>query len=154
MDLKFIDRIIKATLVLVAILFPFFALYIRMNFALSVLFGAIWGSLNLLALKIIVVSLLPTEKRNMILGLGVLFIKLPVLYIAGYFLVTWRYLSIGGLLWGFSGVFIVAFLKVLGRSYLGLDDFKKNRLIRPMVRSHWLEQYLRPIFIAYKSGRT
>ena len=126
MDLKFIDRVIKATLVLAAIMFPFFALYIRMNFALSVLFGAVWGSLNLLGLKIIIVNLLATENRNLILGLGVLFIKLPVLYVAGYFLVTWKYLSIGGLLWGFSGIFIVAFLKVLGRTYLGLDDFKRK----------------------------
>ena len=126
MDLKFIDRVIKATLVLAAIMFPFFALYIRMNFALSVLFGAVWGSLNLFALKIIIMNLLATENRNLILGLGVLFIKLPVLYLAGYFLVTWKYLSIGGLLWGFSGIFIVALLKVLGRTYLGLDDFKRK----------------------------
>jgi hypothetical protein len=121
-DLKFIDRVIKATLVLAAVLFPFFALYIRMNFALSILFGAIWGCLNLFAIKIIVVSLLPSDNRNLILGLGVLFVKLPVLYLAGYFLVTWKYLSIGGLLWGFSGIFMVAFLKVLGRTYLGLDN--------------------------------
>ena len=125
MDIKFIDRIIKATLILALILFPFFALYIKLNFALSVLFGAVWGSLNLLAIKIIVVSFLPAEKRNLILGFGVLFIKLPVLYFVGYLLVTWKYLSIGGLLWGFSGIFIVAFLKVLGRTYLGLDNLPK-----------------------------
>ena len=51
MDLKFIDRVIKATLVTAVLLFPFLAIYIKMNFALSVLFGAAWGVLNLLGIK-------------------------------------------------------------------------------------------------------
>jgi hypothetical protein len=120
-DLKFIDRVIKATLVSAAALFPFFAIYIKMNFALSVLFGAVWGSLNLLGIKLIIISLLVPEKPNWILGLIVLFLKLPVLYFLGYLLVTWKYMSIGGLLWGFSGILIVSVLKVLSRMYLGLD---------------------------------
>lgn len=122
MDLKFVDRIIRTTLILAAILFPFFALYIGMNFALSVLSGAVWGVLNLWAIKIIVTSLMPGGKKNIIVGLLVLFLKLPVLYVAGFLLVTWDYLSVSGLLWGFSGVLIVALFKVLGRMYLGLDD--------------------------------
>lgn len=124
MDIRFIDRIIKTTLVLAAILFPFFALYIKMSFALSVLFGAVWGSLNLWAIKMIVLSLMPGPKRNLLLGLIILFLKLPVLYFVGYLLVTWSYLSVGGLLWGFSGILVVALLKVLGRLYLGLDEIK------------------------------
>jgi len=126
-DLKFIDRVIKTTLILAAILFPFFALYIKMSFALSVLFGAVWGSLNLLAIKIIIISLVPGPTKSLVLGLLVLFLKLPVLYIIGYFLITWKFLSIYGLLWGFSGIFIVALMKVLGRMYLGMDDIKKIR---------------------------
>ena len=125
MDLRFIDRVIKATLLLAAILFPFFALYIKMNFALSVLFGAVWGSLNLLAIKIIITSLLPGPTKNTVLGFLVLFLKVPILYFVGYLLVTWDYLSVYGLLWGFSGIFIVALLKVLGRLYLGMDEIKK-----------------------------
>lgn len=121
MDLKFIDRIIRTTLILAAILFPFFALYIKMNFALAVLLGAIWGSLNLLGIKLIIVSFLPGPSHNTILGMIVLVIKLPVLYFLGYLFLTWKYLSVGGLLWGFSGIFIVAVFKVLGRMYLGLD---------------------------------
>jgi hypothetical protein len=128
-DLRFIDRVIKVTLILAALLFPFFALYIKVNFALSVLFGSIWGSLNLLAIKLIITSLMPGPTRNPVLGFIILFVKLPILYGAGYLLVTWKYLSIGGLLWGFSGIFIVALLKVLGRWYLGLDDPKKLRNI-------------------------
>ena len=122
MDLRFIDRVIKSTLILAAILFPFFAIYISMNFALAVILGASWGCLNLLAVRFIVVSLLTPHRKNLSLGLIVLFVKLPVLYGIGYLLITWNYLPIGGLLWGFSGILIVMVLKVLGRLYLGLDN--------------------------------
>ncbi len=122
MDLRFIDRVIKSTLILAAIVFPFFALYISMNFALAVLLGALWGCLNLLAIRFIVVSLLTPRRKNLSLGLIVLFVKLPVLYGIGYLLITWNYLPFGGLLWGFSGILIVMVLKVLGRLYLGLDN--------------------------------
>ena len=122
MDLRFIDRVIKSTLILAAILFPFFAIYISMNFALAVILGASWGCLNLLAIRFIVVSLLTPHRKNLSLGLIVLFVKLPVLYGIGYLLITWNYLPIGGLLWGFSGILIVMVLKVLGRLYLGLDN--------------------------------
>jgi hypothetical protein len=93
-----------------------------MDFALAVLLGAFWGCLNLLAIRIIVVSLLTPHKKNLTLGLIILFAKLPVLYGIGYLLITWDYLPIGGLLWGFSGILIVMVLKVLGRLYLGLDN--------------------------------
>lgn len=126
MDLRFVDRVIKSTLVLAAVLFPFFALYIRMSFALAVLFGALWGCLNLLAIRIIVVSLLTPHRKNITLGLIILFVKLPVLYGIGYLLITWDYLSIGGLIWGFSGILIVIVLKVLGRMILGLDKEVKT----------------------------
>ncbi len=122
MDLQFVDRVIKSTLILAAILFPFFALYISMNFALAVFLGASWGCLNLLALRIIVVSLLTPHKKNYILGLIILFVKLPVLYGIGYLLISWNYLPIGGLVWGFSGILIVMVLKALGRMYLGMDN--------------------------------
>jgi hypothetical protein len=122
MDLHFIDRVIKSTLVLAAFLFPFLIIYAGMSFALSVLFGALWGCLNLLAIRIIVVSLLTPRGKNKILALAVLFVKLPVLYGVGYLLLTWDYLSAGGLVWGFSGILIVMVLKVLGRAYLGLDS--------------------------------
>ena len=126
MDLRFIDRVIRSTLILAAFLFPFFALYIGMNFALALLLGAFWGCLNLLAIRIIVVSLMTLYKKNVTLGLIILFVKLPVLYGIGYLLITWNYLSIGGLLWGFSGILIVMVLKVLGRMYLGLDNKVKT----------------------------
>jgi hypothetical protein len=124
-DLKFIDRVIKATLILAAVFFPLLSVYIGVNIGLSVLLGAVWGSLNLLAIKYIVVFLLPGPERKPLLGIIILLVKLPVLYLIGYFLITWKNLSIPALLWGFSSIFLVALLKVLGRLYLGMDNTKK-----------------------------
>lgn len=122
MNPKFIDRIIKSTLIAAVVLFPFLALYMGIGFGLSVLFGAIWGCLNLLAIKIIIISLVTEKKRNVKLGVIVLILKLPVLYGLGYFLITRDYLSPAGLLWGFSGILITALLNALSRSILKLDD--------------------------------
>lgn len=122
MNPKLIDRIIKSTLVAATVLFPFLALYMGLSFALSVLFGAVWGSLNLLAIKIIITSLLTPQKKNVGLGVAILFLKIPVLYGAGYFLLTWDYLSQAGLLWGFSGILITALLNALSRNILKLDN--------------------------------
>ena len=121
MSLKLVDRIIKSTLIAAAVLFPFLALYISMNFGLSVLFGAIWGTLNLLAIKFVITSLVTKQTRKPLIGAAVLIFKIPVLYGLGYLLVTWDYLSVGGLLWGFSGILITAFLNALSRTVLGLD---------------------------------
>jgi hypothetical protein len=131
-DLKFIDRVIKTTLVTAALVFPFLAIYIEMNFALSVLFGAAWGALNLLGIKLIITSLLVPAKPNWVLGAIILFLKLPVLYLMGYLLVTWKYMSIGGLLWGFSGILIVSVLKVLSRMILGMDKDQASKQAHPL----------------------
>ncbi len=125
MRLKLVDRIIKSTLIAAVIFFPFLAIYMSMSFALSVFLGAVWGALNLLAIKYIIVSLVARQGRNPKLGAAVLVLKIPVVYGAGYVLVTWDYLSVGGLLWGFSGILITAVLNALSRSILGMDSDMK-----------------------------
>jgi hypothetical protein len=125
-DLQFVDRVIRTTLILAAFLFPFLIVYAGVSFALGVLFGAVWGCLNLLAIRVIVVSLLTPHGRNRILAAVVLFVKIPVLYGAGYLLLTWDYLSAPGLVWGFSGILLVVVFKALGRAYLGLDGKVKT----------------------------
>lgn len=126
MSLKLVDRIIRSTLIAAAVFFPFLALYISLSFALSVLFGAIWGGLNLLAIKYVIKSLVTRQGRDPGLGAAVLFIKIPVLYGIGYLLISWDYLSIGGLLWGFSGILITSFLNAASRSLLKLDTAVKT----------------------------
>jgi hypothetical protein len=101
-------------------------LYFGFSFGLSVLLGSLWSIVNLYAIKLVFTALLKKENKNIKIGLLVLFFKIPVLYVAGYFLVTWTFLSIPGLLWGFSGIFLVSLLKALSRSYL-----KYNKIANP-----------------------
>ena len=122
MGLEFIDRVIKTTLIFAAIATPFLILYFGYSFGISVLFGAVWGVLNLLAIKYVIISLVKPGKRRLKFGLLILFFKIPVLYGIGYFLLTWDFLSAGGLLWGFSGILIVSVLKGLSRSILKTDS--------------------------------
>lgn len=126
MSLEFIDRVIKTTLVFALLSAPFLMLYFGISLGLSVLIGAFWGVLNLLAIKYIIMSLVKQGKRRRTLGLMILFFKIPVLYGLGYFLIKWDYLSVGGLLWGFSGILIVSTLKAISRSILKLDNKISN----------------------------
>jgi hypothetical protein len=121
LGLEFIDRVIKTTLIFAVFATPFLIIYFGYSFGISVLFGAVWGVLNLLAIKFVILSLVKTGKRNLKFGLLVLFFKIPVLYGVGYFLLTWDFLSVGGLLWGFSGILIVSLLKGLSRTILKMD---------------------------------
>ncbi|UCE67121.1 MAG: hypothetical protein JSU85_03660 [Candidatus Zixiibacteriota bacterium] len=122
MGLEFIDRVIKTTLIFALFATPFLFLYMGYSFGLSVIIGAVWGVLNLLAIKFVILSLVKPGKRNLKFGLLILFFKIPVLYGIGYLLLTWDYLSVGGLLWGFSGILIVSAFKGLSRSILKMDN--------------------------------
>ena len=122
MGLDFIDRVIKTTLIFAVFAVPFLIIYFSYSFGISVLFGAVWGVLNLLAIKYVIISLVKPGKKNLKFGLLILFFKIPVLYGIGYFLLTWDFLSGGGLLWGFSGILIVSVLKGLSRSIIKNDS--------------------------------
>lgn len=126
MGLEFIDRVIKTTLVFAVLAAPFLMLYFGISLGLSFLIGALWGVLNLFAIKYIILSLVKPGKRRKTMGLMVLLFKIPVLYGLGYFLLKWDYLSVGGLLWGFSGILIISTLKAISRSILNLDKKISN----------------------------
>ena len=122
MGLEFVNRVIKTTIIFTLFATPFLIVYAGFNFGISVVIGATWGILNLTAIKYVILSLVRPGKRQLGLGLLILFFKIPVLYGIGYFLLTWDYLSTGGLLWGFSGILIVSALKGVSRSILKLDN--------------------------------
>ena len=124
MNLDFINRIIKTSLILAGIAFPFLAIYVRMPFAVAFVLGSIWGCLNLLAIKLLVTQALSTGKKNVVIILLMIFVKFPIIYVLGYLLVIWSYTPIYGLVWGFSSIMIVTVLKVLSRHILKLDANK------------------------------
>jgi hypothetical protein len=50
------------------------------------------------------------------------FVKFPVLYVAGFLLLWNGYLSVAGLVAGFTWPFFVLLMKGLGRYYMKLDE--------------------------------
>lgn len=123
MNPEFIDRVIKTSIVFSLLASIFLAAYIRISFAVSFIFGCLWGCANLFLLKILVIRLIVHEPRkNIKMIMAILFVKFPILYLAGYLLVKWPYLSVYGLLWGFSAILIVTLLKIASRAILNLDS--------------------------------
>jgi hypothetical protein len=122
MNVDFVDRVIKTSLILIAIVFPFAALYLKIPFALSLVFGCLWGCANLFLIRILVTRTLGVRIKSKFWIILIVFVKFPILYFLGYLLLKWTYLSPYGLLLGFTAIFIVTVLKVVSRSILKADS--------------------------------
>ncbi len=125
---EFIKRVTLLSAVLSAVAFLFLSAYYQFPFALAFLLGGLWSALNLLAMTFMVQQLLRPKPIDWPVAMASIFIKLPLLYGAGFFLATWDYLPKLGLVAGFSIVFAVIILKGLGRVILKLDE-KEAHLI-------------------------
>jgi hypothetical protein len=122
MNLNFVDRIIKTSMILSVLAFPFLAIYIKTSFAVAYFLGCLWGCLNVLAIRFLVTQAISPNPKNKVLITLLIFVKFPIIYFLGYLLVIWSYTSIYGLLWGFSSIFVVTLLKVISRQILHLDS--------------------------------
>ncbi len=77
---------------------------------------------NLIFLSALVRSILRPEGADIFRAVGLLLIKFPLLYLSGYFLLKVSQFEAFHLLIGFTSLFGVIFLKVLGRLFLALDE--------------------------------
>ncbi|MCK4857747.1 MAG: hypothetical protein KAT58_07260 [candidate division Zixibacteria bacterium] len=129
MGLEFISRIIRMTLILAVLIALFGSVYYNWQESLGILLGAVWGVLNLYFIKGVIVQVVTPKETQKSLAFILVVVKFPVLYVAGYFLLACGYFSPQSLLIGFSLIFAVAFLKVLGRVLLKMDmiEFKKKQ---------------------------
>ena len=127
MGLEFINRVIKTSLVLAVLGFLFVTVYHDFRFGAGIVAGAIWGSLNLLSLTHLITEVFSPgreiRKRRVIL---IALVKFPLLYAAGYLLLRIDYFPAESLLIGFTLLFLVMFLKAMGRWILSLDADKKK----------------------------
>ena len=124
MDISFIDRTLKTTGVLSFIVLSFGWMYFPIFDVLSVFSGMIWGIINLYFLSRLIVCTIRPEGPDKGTAAAFFFIKLPILYLAGYFLIKVNEFDILLLVAGFTSLFAVMLLKVLSRALLGLDDQK------------------------------
>lgn len=77
--------------------------------------GATWNILNLWLLYLIIKATFSQAKKMGRIVL-LLFLKFPLLYTAGYFILTYWNPSLGGLIFGFSIPLLIASVWMVGRS--------------------------------------
>jgi hypothetical protein len=129
MGIEFIHRVIKTSLVVATLGFLFVAVYYRFDFGAGILAGTIWGCLNLLFLTHLITEVFSPGKevrkgKVIIIAL----VKFPLLYLFGYVLLKIDCFPAISLLSGFTLIFLVMFLKALGRWILSLDSGKKTKM--------------------------
>ena len=127
MGVEFIHRVIRTSLVLAALGFLFVTVYYDFEFGGGILAGAIWGCLNLLFLTRLITEIFsPGQeiRKGKIILIAV--VKFPLLYAAGFLLLKITYFPPVSLVIGFSLLFLVMFLKAMGRWILSLDSKEKK----------------------------
>ncbi len=134
-NFDFIQRTLRTTGVLLLILFVVVLYYFGFYHALALLSSGIWSMVNLMFLSALVRTVLHPGKINKTAAIGMAFIKFPLLYTAGYFLVTVDVFRAIPLVVGFSMVLVVMVLKAVTRAILHLDD---NNVINQEGRSRGL----------------
>jgi len=126
MELEFINRVIKTTLILAVLVLIVVSFYYGLPYGLGIFAGAIWGCVNLFFLKQLVRNWLVVGPKDHLKIYTILGIKFPLLYLAGFGLLKIYYVPPLSLLLGFSLIFAVIFLKGLGRLFLEKTQTKEK----------------------------
>jgi len=128
MGVEFIHRVIKTSLVLAVLGFLFVTVYYDFKFGAGILAGTVWGCLNLLFLTHLITEIFsPGQEVRKGKVIIIALVKFPLLYLFGYILLRTDYFPAISLLSGFTLIFLVMFLKALGRWILSLDSNKKTK---------------------------
>jgi len=126
---EFIHRVIKTSLVVAVLGFLFVTVYYNFRFGAGILVGTIWGGLNLYFLTNLITEVFSpgkeVRKGKIIL---IVLVKFPLLYLVGYVLLIIKYFPAVSLISGFTLLFVVMFLKALGRWVLSLEGSKKSEI--------------------------
>ena len=127
-DFGFIDRTLKTTCLVLLIFFPFGIYYMGFFPALAILSAGIWAMLNLILITMLVKYTLRPEGPDTGRAIAAAFIKFPLLYLGGYFLLKVPQFDPLHLLIGFSGLLLIIVLKILGGGLVGMvrDSDKKQ----------------------------
>jgi hypothetical protein len=123
MEPGLVGRTMRTSAALALLVLVFGTFYYGFQATLSIFTGIIWGIVNLYFLSLLVRSTLRPQGPDKTTALVILFVKFPLLYASGYFMVVSGYFNPILLLVGFSVVLIVIVLKAFGRAILRLDSF-------------------------------
>lgn len=116
LDKGFVDRSLKAALIVTFIFSPFIFVKLGPSIFLGFFAGAIWNIINVFLIsKMVSLFLFHNKfKGNKLLSTIAFLIKFPLLYGGGFWLIAYLHPSIYGVLAGFSIILIVFILKLAG----------------------------------------
>jgi hypothetical protein len=127
MDISFIWRTLKTSGILALIILAFGLYYFETYRILSIFFGMMWGIINLYFLMLLIRVTVRPEGPDKQAAALLMLVKLPLLYLSGYFLITIPRFELTYLVIGFSIIFAVIILKIAGRVLLGIDDKERRQ---------------------------
>jgi hypothetical protein len=126
---EFIHRVIKTSLVVTVLGFLFVTVYYNFKFGAGILVGTIWGCANLYFLTNLITEIFsPGKEVRKGKVLLIALVKFPLLYLIGYVLLIIKFFPPISLVSGFTLIFLVMFLKALGRWLLSLETSKKPEI--------------------------
>jgi hypothetical protein len=114
LGLEFVTRVVRTSAVVAPLVALFLATYVSLASGAGFLLGALWGSLNLLAVVSLVKALFGKENPSTARVAGIVFLKFPVLYASGLFLLMVGAFPPGSLVSGFSLILAIILLKAFG----------------------------------------
>ena len=132
-DISFIDRTIKTSGIVLLIAFVYGMYSFGFYNGLAFFSGGIWGIINIMFLKSLVQEAFTPGEINTSAVAVTALIKFPLLFVAGYFLVSIEVFDIKVLVAGFSLILAVMVLKALGRLILGLDKKENNQNLQKVI---------------------
>jgi hypothetical protein len=122
MDLEFLARVRRASMVVGAVVAAPVALYWGWQMGAAWLSGVAWSLVNLFFIGEVIKHVITAGDRDLPRILVAVAVKFPVLYALGFLLLWIEWLPVIGLVAGFSWPFFVMVLKAIGRAYLRLDE--------------------------------
>jgi len=133
MGLDFINRIIRTSLLLGALIFIFGSYYYDWQYSLGIFAGLLWGSANLWFIRQFVVGYITNKERKPGNLAIIAIFKFPVLYLAGFLLLWLDIFPVFSFVIGFSLIFVVIVLKALGK-LVTEGGFKNFNLVERRVK--------------------
>ncbi len=132
-DIGFIDRTIRTSGMVLLIAFVFGMYSFGFWHVLAFFSGGVWGIVNMIFLKNLIQEVFTAGDINTSAVAVTALVKFPLLFVAGYFLITVEMFDIKILVAGFSLILVVMVLKALGRLLLGLDSKENNQTIQKVI---------------------
>ncbi|MBU1317627.1 MAG: ATP synthase subunit I [candidate division Zixibacteria bacterium] len=115
MGLEFIGRVIKTSLVVSAFILIFGAVYYDWNYSLGIAIGLVFNCVNLWFVRGLIEQTVTLRDRRPVSIFLFSAIKFPILYLIGYLILKADIVPVTSLLVGFTLLFAIVVLKVIGR---------------------------------------